>query len=330
MSFGHIVEQVKHQDLRHDNTLHVIGVIQNGARYHSRYRLFRQWLKKMQATQGVKVHVVESVFADRVAECDVDTNPNDGIYNYTRVHSRSEIWQKENLINLAVRYSLPRDWRYMAWVDCDVNFRNKLWAVNTIHQLQHFQVVQPWSDAVDLSFDGGVLQHFKSCGYYSAKHIPQAPSAQNPYKLPYGHVGFAWACTRHYYENIGKLLDFAILGAGDNHMAWSCLGKVDGTYNEAISQGYKDACLDFQRRAHYASGGIIGYTPGRLEHWFHGSKRRRGYWDRWQILVRHKYDPLKDLAYTNEGVIRLKGKHKLEQDIRLYNRNRMEDATTND
>jgi len=330
LSFGHIVEQVRHQSLRSNNDLHVIGVIQNASRYHSRYRLFRQWLKKMQKTAGVKVHVVESVYADRMAECDVDTNPDDGIYNYLRVHSRSEIWQKENLINLGVRHLLPRDWRYMAWIDCDVMFRNKNWAINTLHQLQHYQVVQPWSDAVDLGFDGGILQHFRSCGYLSAKHIPQAPSAKNPYHLPYGHVGFAWACTRYYYENIEKLLDFAILGAGDNHMAWACLGDVQGTYNPKISDGYKKACLDFQRKANYASGGIIGYTPGRIEHCFHGSKRRRGYWDRWQILVKHKYDPLKDLAYNQEGVIKLKGKKRLEHAVMLYNRHRREDATEND
>lgn len=330
MSFGHIVEQVKHQELRHDSTLHVIGVIQNAARYHSRYRLFRQWLTKMQKTKGVKVHVVESVFADRMAECDVDTNPCDGIYNYTRVHSKSEIWQKESLAEIAVKYSLPRDWRYAALVDCDINFRNKNWAVNTVHQLQHYQVVQPWSDAVDLSFDGGVLQHFKSCGYYSAKHMPQAPSARNPYKLPYGHVGFAVAWTRYFWENVRELPHWAILGAGDNHFMWACLGNVQGTYNPKISDGYKNRCLDYQRRAHYASGGIIGYTPGRIEHWFHGSKRRRGYWDRWKILVKHKYDPYTDLGYTNEGLIRLRGKKRLEHDIMLYNRSRREDDLSND
>lgn len=329
MSFGHIVDQVKNQELRSDNTLHVIGVIENAVRYHSRYRLFRQWLSKMQKTKNVKVHVVEAVFKDRQAECDVDTNPNDGVYSYLRVHSNSEIWKKENLINLAVRHSLPRDWKYVAWIDCDVLFRNKNWALNTIHQLQHYPVVQPWSDALDLSFDGGVLQHFRSCGYLSAKHIPQAPSAKNPYHLPYGHVGFAWACTRAFWEAVKELPDWGILGAGDNHFAWSCLGNVSGTYNPKISDGYKHACHDYQTRARAASGGIVGYVPGRIEHWFHGSKIRRGYWDRWQILVKHKFDPLKDLTYTAEGVVKLRGKKSLEHAIMLYNRNRREDGTSN-
>jgi hypothetical protein len=105
---------------------------------------------------------------------------------------------------------------------------------------------------------------------------------------------------------------------------------VKGTINPKITDGYKHACNDWQRKAKYASGGIIGYTPGRLEHWFHGAKKKRGYWDRWQILVKHKYDPMQDLAYTAEGLIKLKGKKKLEHDIMLYNRNRGEDDISNE
>lgn len=326
---SHIVNQIRNPALRHDNTLHVIGVIQNAARWHSRYRLFRRWLAQMQKTPHVKLYIVEAVHGDRTPECGPDTNPNDGVYEYMRVHTKSEIWLKENLINLGVKHLLPKDWKYLSWVDCDVHFRNKHWARETIHQLQHYQIVQPWSDAVDLTYDGGIIQHWKSCGYFSAKHIPQAPSGNNPYGMNYGHTGFAWACTRYFYENVEKLMDFAILGAADNHMSWSCLGRVKDTVNPKISDGYKHACNDWQRKAHYASSGIIGYTPGRIEHWFHGSKKKRGYWDRWKILVKHKYNPLTDLAYTSEGLIKLKGKKGLEQDISLYNRSRCEDEISN-
>lgn len=329
MSFGHLKTQIKHQDLRNDNVMHVIGVIANPTRYHSRYRLFKQWRAKMLRTKGVKLHIVECVYGNRKPECEPDTTAKDGWYNYLRVHSKSEIWVKESLINLAEKHLLPRNWKYLSWVDCDILFRNKNWAINTMHQLQHYPVVQPWSDAVDLAFDGSIIQHFKSCGFYSAKHIPQAPNGKDPYGK-YGHTGFAWSCTRYFWENTRGLPDFAILGAGDNHFAWSCLGRVKDTINPKITDGYKHACNDVQRRAKYASGGIIGYTPGRIEHWFHGSKKKRGYWDRWQILVKHKYNPLTDLGYTSEGLIKLKGKKKLEHDIMLYNRNRREDDISND
>lgn len=317
---SHLVNHILHPELRSDNTLHVIGVIQNAVRYHSRYRLFRDWAEEMKNTKNVKLHVVEAVFGDRSPEC------TEGIDSYLKVHTSSEIWLKENLINLGVKHLLPHNWKYVAWVDCDVHFRNENWARESIHQLQHYPIIQPWSDSVDLSFDGGVIQHFKSCGYYSAKGKPQAPSGRNPYNLCYGHTGYAWACTRYFYENVEKLMDFAILGAADNHMAWACLGHVEDTVNPKISDGYKQACRQWQEKAKYASGAIIGYTPGRIEHHFHGPKKRRGYWSRWQILVRNHFDPLKDLKYSHEGVLKLKGKKKLEQDIMKYNRERLEDS----
>jgi hypothetical protein len=279
----------------------------------------------MLQTPNVKLYVVEAVHGDRHPEC----KPDHHEYEYLQVHTNSEIWLKENLVNLGVKNLLPCDWRYLCWSDCDLHYCNENWAQDTLHQLQHYQIVQPWSDALDLSFDGGVLSHFKSCGYYSAKHIPQGANVCNPYKRPYGHVGYSWACTRFWYENVEKLLEFAILGAGDNHIAHSCLGDVLNTTNPAISQGYKDACLAFQEKAKFACGGLIGYVPGRIEHHFHGSKVRRGYWDRWKILIKHKFQP-SDLRYTNQGVIHLKGKTGLEHDIMVYNRERREDSIDND
>jgi hypothetical protein len=323
--FEHIVNHIKHKCVRSEETLHVIGVITNPVRFNSRYRLFKRWVKEMLDTPNVTLHVVEGVYGDRHPEC----KPENGEYSYKAFHIHSEIWLKENLINLGVRYLLPKNWKYMAWVDCDVSFRNHNWATETLHQLQHYKIVQPWSDAVDLTFDGGIHKHFQSFGYLCAKRIPQAPSGNNPYNHKYGHTGFAWACTRYFYENIEKLLDFAILGAGDNHMAWACLGKVIDTMNPEVTDGYKHAAKAWQTKAKYACGAHVGYTPGRIEHHFHGPKTRRQYWSRWRILVKYKFDPLKDLKYDAHGILKLKGKTELEQAIMHYNRERLEDSVEN-
>lgn len=322
---SHLVSHIKNPSLQSDNTLHVVGVIQNAVRWHSRYRLFRHWAREMLQTENVILHVVEAVHGDRRPEC----APENGEYSYYHVKTRSEIWLKENLINLGVRHLLPSNWKYLAWVDCDVSFRNPRWALDSLHHLQHYQIIQPWSDAVDLTFDGGVHKHFQSFGYYCAKKIPQAPSGKNPYGLKYGHTGFAWACTRYFYENVEKLLDFAILGAADNHMAWGCLGGTINTMNPEVTDGYKTAALAWQEKAKFACSEIVGYSPGRIEHHFHGPKSRRQYWDRWKILVKYKFDPLKDLKYDHQGVLRLKGKHKLEQAVMHYNRERYEDSIEN-
>ncbi len=318
---NHLVSHIENHELSSDRTLHVVGVIQNGVRFHSRYRLFREWVNDMLTTPNVKLHVVEAVYGDRQPEC----APKNHEYSYHKIHTRSEIWLKENLINIGVKHLLPCHWKYLAWVDCDVHFRSPLWARESLHQLQHYQIIQPWKDAMDLSFDGGVIQHFRSFGYHSAKCIPQGASVKNPYGRPYGHTGFAWACTRYFYENVEKLLDFAILGAGDAHMAHACIGRVQDTINQNMASGYKHLANLWQRRAAYACGGLVGYTPGRIEHHWHGKKINRKYGSRWQILVKHKFDPMKDLKYDHQGVLHLKGKRQLEHAIMRYNRERCED-----
>jgi hypothetical protein len=319
---GHLVSQLRHRHMKGCSKLHVIGVIQNPVRYGSRYRLFRKWAREMVATKDVVLHVVEAIYGDRQPEC----APLRGEYNYYPVRTSSELWLKENLINLGVRHLLPCDWKYMAWVDCDVTFRDPNWALETIHQLQHYAIVQPWSDATDLTYDGGVHKHFKSFGYFSAKHMQQSATSNNPYNHPYGHTGFAWACTRYFYENVEKLIEWAILGSGDAHMAYGCIGRVQETINQRMQDGYKHRADIWSQKASYACGGIVGYTPGRLEHHFHGPKSRRQYASRWEILVKHKYNPWKDLRHDYQGVIKLKGKKALEHAIMRYNRERQEDS----
>ncbi len=203
----HLVNYVKNSELENDSTLHVIGVITNPVRYQSRYRLYHQWEKEMLATQNVALYTVEAAYGDRAHEVTVPDNPR-----HLQLRTKSEIWLKENLINLGIRNLLPKDWKYVAWVDCDVSFRDPGWALSSIHQLQHYPIIQPWTDVVDLDFYGGIFQHSKSFGSLHAKNLPKAHYRNNPYKHPYGHSGFAWACTRFFYENVGKLLDFCIVG----------------------------------------------------------------------------------------------------------------------
>jgi hypothetical protein len=261
----HLVNHINNGGLRTDNTLHVIGVVTNTARYHSRYRLAREWREHMEATPCVKLHMVEAAFGDRHHEV---TTEND-----LQLRTRSEIWIKENLINLGVRYLLPRDWRYVAWVDADVFFRDPNWAQETLHQLQHFELVQPWQQASDLGHHGNILHVHQSFGYLHQQGIRKQRWTGEPY--PYGHSGFAWAATRDFWEATGGLLDCCILGSADHHMAWGSIGEVDSTIHRGMSAGFFRECERWQRSAVRATDKQVGFTPGRIEHGFHGAKVNR-------------------------------------------------------
>jgi len=320
MHGDHIAPQIlADPPLNSDSTLHVIGVISNYAMWNSRYRLFRAWYERMKATPNVKVYVVETAFGDRAHEITSADEPT-----HLQLRTESEIWTKENMINLGVRRLLPRDWRYLAWVDCDIEFRDPTWAVHAMHEAQRFGVLQPWQSAADLGPQGQIMRTFDSFGAVYQSGVKMWTKPGDPYKM--GHSGFAWVCTRAWYEAVGGLFEIAILGSGDAHMAWASIGRFETSLHGGMSAGFKRAAQDWQTRAMRFGHGEVGFSRGRIEHSFHGPKVRRAYRERWQILVDHAFDPFVDLRYDAQGVLQLVGKPKLEKEIRAYNRARSEDS----
>jgi hypothetical protein len=315
----HIVNAISHHDLRSDSTLHVVAVVSNPVRFHSRYRLFRKFAEQMNATANVKLHIVELAFGDRHHE--VTTAETSSCL---QLRSSAELWHKENMINLGVQHLLPHDWRYVAWVDADVLFGNSNWALETLHALQHYPVVQPWSDCMDLGPYGNVMSLHRSFASLVAGGQKIQAHAGEPYT--YGHSGFAWACTRAFWENTRGLIDWAVLGSADHHMAWAMLNQVDRSLHQQMPEAFKRKARDWQTLAYRETHGHIGYVPGRIEHSFHGSKRKRFYRERWDVFVRNNFDPDRDLKRDAQGLFYLVGKTQLAEDIRRYMRSRDEDG----
>jgi hypothetical protein len=317
---NHIVNQMRATPpLVTSNTLHIIGVISNYARFQSRYGLFRAWYEEIQKTTNAKVYIVEAAFGDRDFEVTSAQEPT-----HLQVRTNSEIWIKENLVNLGVRHLLPRDWKYVAWIDCDVEFRDPNWAGEAMQQAQHHPLLQPWQSCADLGPTGQITTNFSSFGFLQQTGVTMQTSPEQPYK--YGHSGFAWVATRAMYEAASGLLDFAILGSADHHMAWASLGSVvESSVHAGMSDDFKQRCTEWQNRVVPMTHKQVGYSAGRLEHSFHGPKKRRYYRERWQILVDNKFQPSKDLRYDDQGVLQLVGKPNLEAAIRAYNRSRAED-----
>ncbi len=318
MNHNHIVNHIRHADLKSDSTLHVVGVMSNPMRYHSQLRLFREWEERMLATPNVKLHLVEAAFGDRHHEVTVSDKTN-----HLQLQITQEIWHKENMINLGVAHLLPKDWRYCAWIDTDVQFLDPNWAMETMQQLQHNHVVQPWRSCSDMGFYGQSMSQFQSFCYVHNLGVPKQWHPAQPYL--YAHSGFAWACDRYFWENAGGLLDFAILGSADHHMAGALINEVHKTVHAGMSQDFKDRCTEWQRRAFRVTGGRLGFVNTHILHHFHGPKAKRRYRERWQILIDNKFQPTKDLMVDAQGVIRLVNKPELLQECANYFRQRHND-----
>lgn len=333
----HISNQIRNPGVTDgNNTLYVIAVCSNPARFHSRYRLARKCIEKLVKTENVHLTVVEAAYgarkhelADDCAEFGADHIP---------LHIHQEIWVKEPMINVGARNIFAKfpQAKYICWVDMDIEFRNPHWAQETLHQLQHFHVVQPWQSVSNLGPDGNIMKIYHSVGEMCRKGVPPlgnySRDGKNGKKRysgdPYifGHCGYAWACTRQFWENVQGLIDFAILGSADHHMALGCRGYYSHSVHSMMGGNFKELIHAWQRRAMQLTHGHIGWVKGRIEHFFHGSMPKRNYVGRWEILVKHNFDPVLDLQRDSQGLITLVGKPQLEHDIKMYNRHRCEDS----
>jgi hypothetical protein len=306
-----------------DNThakLYVITSISNPARYKSRYNLYRNFEKMVNDAGGV-LYTIEMAFGNRQLEITSKDESRD-----IQVRSSSEIWHKENLLNVAMAH-LPRDWEYVAWIDADVVFSRPDWVDETLHLLQHYSIIQMFSFSQDLDPNYEPVGIHKGFVYSFQNGLPSG-EGNGYYGYPSWHPGFAWAATRKTINDLGGLVDWAILGAADRHMAFALIDKVEQSIPPDLNNSpYQQDLLIWQDRANKYIKKNIGYMPGLLLHQWHGKKKDRQYHDRWKILVNNNFNPDLDLKKDSQGLWQLTDRNpKLRDDLRRYFRERNEDS----
>lgn len=322
------------QDRLH-TPLYVITPIFNAVRYRSRWKHYQDFAKRIAEAGGILI-TVEAAFGDRDFVVTDPKNPY-----HVQVRTRSELWLKENLINRGVaRLSdLHPDWPKVAWIDADVVFERDDIMDETRHMLEHYDVVQMWSRSLDMNADGeptGTMAHSYGACYLDNVPRPTMTPVPYPYGMPgmkgvYWHPGYAWACTREWWDGVGGLIDWAIIGNGDFYMAQGMCGLIADTY-KSPSRSYDAMMLEWQRRCVRALGrgdrGGLGVVRGLITHRWHGPKASRGYTTRWKLLVDCKFDPILHLKRDRQLLWSLDSDApvKLRDGLRAYARSRNEDA----
>jgi len=274
-----------------DSVLHVVMVLSNPCQFARRYILAREFIQRMLNETNVVLYVVELAYG------------KDGFYvteakNKRHLQLRGEIplWHKENMINIGVKKLLPKGWKAMAWVDADVEFENSSWALDTLKVLNGCKdIIQPFSHGIDMDKEKNAMSIFPSFGFQYSKRSKYGGVGINMW-----HPGFAWACTRAAYEKMGGLYEMSILGSGDHNMSLSFIKQGLNSLNIETSQNYKDSVEEFQGRVKNLR---LGYCPGVIRHYFHGSKKNRKYMERWKILVKYAYDPYEHITKNKDGLL---------------------------
>lgn len=304
--------------------LYVVIAMFNPLRFASRYRLYHQFEKHC-LDAGAIPYTVELALRDRHHEVTRFDNPR-----HIQVRGRSEMWYKENLQNIGVRF-LPRDYEYVLFCDADFFFTRSDWATETVQMLQHHPVVQPFHTLSYEDYNHRVHNRMDGFAYLNATggNLPRS----------YGHkgaVGGALAFRRSALSQLGSgssggpLLDKCILGSGDWHMMFALTMRED-YHPELRLAGLGEYVNEINRWRENAKvlKGDVGYVECHAIHHWHGPMARRGYTTRPQILTDNAYNPLTDVRYDEDGILQLAGnKPKFRDDIRLYFKQRNEDSTS--
>jgi len=275
-----------------ENKLNVIVVISNPCLFAKRYILMREFIQRIEKEEtNVNLYVVEMIYPNQRFIITEKSNKR-----HLQLQTECPLWHKENMINLGVKHLLPKNYKAFAWIDGDIEFENNTWALDTLKVLNGTKdIVQLFSHCLDLDSNEMTMKIHNSAGYQYCKKNPYCGSGMN-----YWHPGYAWAITRKAYEKMGGLYDVGILGSGDNIMLHCLLKNGINSVNKENTPQYIDSIIDFQKKTR---GLRLGYVPGLIRHFYHGSKKNRKYQERWQILIKHEYAPNLHVTYDSNGIL---------------------------
>jgi hypothetical protein len=282
-----------------EEKLNVIIVISNPCMYSRRIVLLKEFVKRIEVEEeNVNLFIVEMIYTDgikdpcRPQEFTVTDSSNP---NHLQLTAPTPLWHKENMINLGVKYLLPKDYKAFAWIDADVEFESPTWAMDTLKILNGTSdVVQLWSHAIFMSRDEMNLDIFNSFGYRCIKDNKRYKYTDKDY----WHPGFAWAITRTAYEHLGGLYD-DVIGSADTIMSMSFINKLHVKQTKPYHDDYYQDMGNYREKASSLS---VGYVPGVIRHYYHGSKLNRKYVEREQMLISNNYSPFKHLTYDEIGI----------------------------
>jgi hypothetical protein len=275
-----------------EEKLNVIAVISNPCLYAKRYILLKEFVKRLEEEEeNVNLFIVELAYAEQKFIVTDKKNKN-----HLQIRTEVPVWHKENMINLGVKYLLPKNYKAFAWIDADIEFENNSWALDTLKILNGSKdVVQLFSHAVDMSDHNTNLNLFNGFGYSYCKEKKYTGD-----KSEFWHPGYAWAITRKAYEKIGGIYDKGVLGSGDSVMSFAFINKAKNATNPLYHKDYNESMLAYQDKAGKLR---LGYTPGVIRHHYHGSKKNRNYTERWQVLMKYSFSPTTHLTYDASGIL---------------------------
>jgi hypothetical protein len=318
------------------------------------YESFARMIRPISEATGLKFVTAEIAFGQREFQVTGDLIVAEGENElHVQFRSHEELWHKENICVEAVQHAVR------VWPDIDkimivdgdcwpVAIPPQVWLEKTWHQLEHFEIVQMWKYLINFGPDGQPITKpqlsFMATYELAGFDVPETRNVKHTLAghsgvISLGRPGLAWAFNRFSaWDRIGGLLDKCILGSGDWHGAHCYVQAAKrGTYEASKCSEYEQYILHYQTLCERWIKKDVGYVDVTLGHGFHGLKEGnpllgpgRQYGDRGQVLIRNKYNPMKDIKRDSQGLWQLETHEprqiRLRDEIRHYFKTRNEDS----
>ena len=240
------------------------------------YRLdaFKKWYASI---KHLNHYIIECVVGDAHPELSNDL----GI---KVIRTQNLLWHKEALLNKIVA-DLPKEYKYVFWVDADVIFTNQNWLNEAVVELQTNSVVQLFEYCVHLeegenqpSFD---LEKAKQSASDKDKRNPQIwksfgsnyaqkkVEANSEIYDVHGHVGFAWGARRAVLDLV-PLYDKALVGGADHIIAHAAVGQIPCSCITNSFTADIDVVNAWSKEFYNITKGRLSYVKGDVYHLWHG------------------------------------------------------------
>jgi hypothetical protein len=320
----------KKTTIDHDK-LHAVVSYSNFGHASRRRQLHDEFIQYIKSFEPeIEVWVVEVALHNNPFE----VTRHDDIHHLQLRSKETELWYKEHSINLLVQGVLSRHrptWKYVMVIDADIRFVNRPdWPLEIKKQLTHYEVVQCWKTATDMGPNNTPLSGRTPQTSFMSRFIDEGGFDTQRFNR-YGkqwHPGFCWAYTRSGWDKIGGMFQYAVLGAGDHHMACCFIGRGEVSIPRGVSRGYRNAVMQYNRRCIDNLRENVGYADLWIVHFFHGDFANRKYNQRWQIIIEYGFDPFSHLRQDAQGLFIIESSMNpgFQRDIQNYIRQRNEDA----
>ena len=288
-----------HEELQH---FYVICVVLNPAKSSALTKLYLNFKKQME-TEGVKLVTVECTFGKSPFVITRDNYEPDNI----QIRSTNSFFQKENLINIAI-YKLPKDAKYVVWVDCDMEFLNTNWTKDTINALNRYRAVQLYEEMILTDENGKEKEREKGFTFQLCDKKTNELFGRT-FEESTLMAKYAWGFRYETLKQMKGLIDFSPIGNNSKIMAHCFRQNAEKYVPSNMSLVFREAIERWQTRTELTIDNKIGYISGAIKMPLSKLKQDEKMEDNWRILQTNGFDQLNDMYKDEQGLYCLE-KHK--------------------